>query len=100
MAGRVNFLTRHHNLDLSVVKESGLSLGLVPEELLQDRDNAAGFRQVAVFRPGILQQHIPVSAALQELAAAKQSVVTHLCLTHKALQAVHVLDRLQRWSSN
>lgn len=75
--------------------ESGLGLGLIPEELLQDSDDAAGFRQVAMLCPGILQQHIPVSAALQELAAAKQSVVTHLRLPHEALQAVHVLDGLK-----
>lgn len=74
--------------------ESRLGLGLLLEELLQDRDDAAGFRQVTVLRTHILQQHIPVSTALQELAAAKQGVVTHLCLPHEALQAVHVLDGL------
>lgn len=65
------------------------------EELLQDGDDAAGFGQVAVLRSGVLQQHVPVPAALEELAAAEQGVVTHLCLTHKALQAIHVLDGLQ-----
>ncbi len=75
---------------------SGLGLGLFLEELLQDSDDAAGFRQVAVLCPGVLQQHIPIPATLKELAAAKQGVVTHLCLPHKALQAVHVLDGLQR----
>lgn len=69
------------------------------EELLQDSDDAAGFRQVAVLSPGILQQHISISTALQELAAAKKGVVTHLCLTHKTLQAVHVLDGLSNESS-
>lgn len=82
-------------LELGVVMESGLGLGLFLEELLQHCDDAAGFRQVAVLRPGILQQHIPISAALQELAAAKQSVVTHFCLPHETLQAVHVLDGLR-----
>ncbi len=57
-------VSRPHSLELGVVMESGLGLGLFPEELLQDRDDAAGFRQVAVLRPGILQQHIPISAAL------------------------------------
>lgn len=80
--------------------KSGRGLGLVPEELLQDSDNATGFRQIAVLCSGILQQHIPVATALQELAAAKQGVVTHLCLPHKTLQAVHVLDCLQRQSSD
>lgn len=65
------------------------------EELLQDGDDAAGLGVVAVLRPGVLQQHVPVSAGLQELVAAKQGVVTHLRLPHKALQAVHVLDGLQ-----
>lgn len=76
--------------------ESGPGRGRFPEELLQDADDAAGFGQVAVLCPRILQQHIPVSAALQEEAAAIQGVVTHLCLTHEALQAVHVLDGLCR----
>lgn len=48
-----------------------------------------------MLRPGVLQQHVSVPAALQELAAAEQGVVTHLGLTHEALQAVHVLDGLQ-----
>lgn len=88
---------RCHNLELGVVVES--SLRLLPEELIQDCYDAAGFRQVAVLRPGVLEQHIPISAALEELVAAKQGVVTHLSLPHKALQAVHVLDGLQRVSN-
>lgn len=80
------------------MRESGLGLGLLPEELLQDGDDAAGFRQVAVLRPGVLQQHVSVSTALQELAAAEKRVVTHLGLTHIAFQAVHVLDGLQSGS--
>lgn len=67
---------------------------LLLEELLQDGDDAAGLGVVTVLRPGVLQQHIPVSAGLQELIAAKQGVVAHLRLPHKALQAVHVLDGL------
>lgn len=78
-------VSRLHNLDLGATMESSLGLGLFLEELLQDSDDAAGFRQVAVLRPGVLQQHISISAALQELAAAKQGVMTHLCLTHEAL---------------
>lgn len=69
-------------------------LRLLPEELLEDGDDAAGFGKVAVLGPGVLQEHVAVAAALQELAAAKQSVVAHLGLTHEALQAVHVLDGL------
>lgn len=69
---------------------------LLLEELLQDGDDAAGLGVVAVLRPGVLQQHVPVSTGLQELVAAEQGVVTHLCLPHKALQAVHVLDGLRR----
>lgn len=57
-------LGRPHNLELGVVMDSGLGLGLFLEELLQDSDDVAGFRQVAVLCPGILQQHIPVSTAL------------------------------------
>lgn len=38
---------------LGVVIDSGL--GLFPEELLQDSDDAAGFRQVTVLCSGILQ---------------------------------------------
>lgn len=53
-----------NNLELGVVMESGMDLRLFLEELLQDSDDAAGFRQVAVLRPGILQQYIPISAAL------------------------------------
>lgn len=69
---------------------------LLLEELLQDGDDAVGLGVVAVLRPGVLQQHVPVSAALQELVAAKQGVVTHLRLPHEALEAVHVLDGLRR----
>lgn len=72
--------------------ESGLSL--FTKELVQNGNDVAGFGQVAVLRPGVLQQHVSVPAALQELAAAEQGVVTHLRLTYKALQAVHVLDGL------
>lgn len=75
------------------VSHSGLSL--FAEELLQDADDAAGLWQVAVLRSGVLQQHVAVPAALQELGAAKQGVVAHLSLPHEALQAVHVLDGLQ-----
>lgn len=56
---------------MHVGRGSRLGLGLFPDELLQDRDDAAGFGQVAVLGPGVLQEHVPVSAALQELAAAK-----------------------------
>lgn len=76
--------------------EGRLGQGLLPEELLQDGDDAAGLGVVAVLRPGVLQQHVPVSARLQELVAAKQGVVTHLRLPHEALEAVHVLDGLRR----
>lgn len=72
-----------------------LGQSLFTKELIQNGDDVAGLRQVAVLRPGVLQQHIPVPAALKELAAAEQGVVTHLCLTHETLQAVHVLDGLQ-----
>lgn len=100
MAGRVTESLTSYRESIwapqGVIMGSGLGLGLFPEELLQDGDDAAGFGQVAVLRPGILQQHIPVPAALQKLAAAKQGVVTHLRLPHKTLQAVHVLDGLRR----
>lgn len=72
-----------------------MGLGRFPEELLQDRDDPAGLRQVAVLGLGVLQQHVTVAAALQELAAAEQGVVTHLRLPDEALQAVHVLNGLQ-----
>lgn len=78
--------------------ESGLGLGLFLEELLKDSDDAAGFRQVAVLRSGILQQHVTISTPLQKLAAAEQGVMTHLCLTHKTLQAVHILNGLKNES--
>lgn len=55
----------------SAVMESDLGLSLILEELLQDRDDAAGLRQVAMLGPGVLQQHVPIAAALQELAAAE-----------------------------
>lgn len=77
---------------------SGLSLSLFPEELLEDADDAAGLGQVGVLRPGVLQQHVSVPAALQELVAAEQGVVTRLGLAHETLQAVHVLDGL--WSES
>lgn len=67
---------------------------LFTEELLQHTDDAAGFGKVAVFSSSVLQQHISVSTALQEEAAAEQGVVAHFCLTDKALQVVHVLDGL------
>lgn len=75
----------------------GLGSGptLFAQELLQDADDAAGLGQVAVLRPGVLQQHVAVAAALQELGAAEQGVVAHLGLPHEALQAVHVLDGLR-----
>lgn len=76
--------------------EGPLGQRLLLEELLQDGDDAARLRVVAVLRPGVLQQHVPVSARLQELVAAKQGVVAHLRLPHEALQAVHVLDGLRR----
>lgn len=68
--------------------------GLLAEELLQHADDAAGFRKAAVFGSSVLQQHVSVPAALQEEAAAEQSVVAHFCLTDKSLQVVHVLDGL------
>ena len=67
------------------------------EELLQNRDDPAGLWQVAVFGLGVLQQHVTVAAALEELAAAEQGVVAHLRLPDEALQAVHVLNGLQGW---
>lgn len=53
-----------HNLELCVINESGLGLGLFLDELLQNSDDATGLRQVTVLRPSVLQQHIPISAAL------------------------------------
>lgn len=69
-------------------------LSLLAQELLQHVDDAAGFGQAAVFGSSVLQQHVSVPAALQEEAAAEQSVVAHLCLTDEALQVVHVLNGL------
>lgn len=80
--------------------ESGLSrtrswsLNLFLEELLQDADDAAGLGQVAVLRSCVLQQHVTISAALQELAAAEQGIMARLRLTYETLQAVHVLNGL------
>lgn len=65
--------------------ERELCLVLVLEELLQDADDATGFRQTTVLSPGILQQYITVSTAAQELTAAKQGIVAHLCLPHVSL---------------
>lgn len=80
--------------------ESGLSwsLSLLLEELLQDADDAAGLGQVAMLRSGVLQQHVTISAALQELAAAEQGIMARLRLTYETLQAVHVLNGL--WSGS
>lgn len=75
--------------------ESGLRLSLFLEELLQDADDAAGLGQVTVLCSGVLQQHVAVSAALKELAAAEQGVMARLCLTYETLQAVHVLNGLR-----
>lgn len=88
----------------SVQAESGLGLSLslllllLLEELLQDADDAAGLGQVAMLRSGVLQQHVTISAALQELAAAEQGIMARLRLTYKTLQAVHVLNGL--WSGS
>ncbi|RVE69414.1 hypothetical protein OJAV_G00077720 [Oryzias javanicus] len=79
-----------------ITLESDSGLVLLTEELLQDGDDVAGFGQIAVLRSGVLQQHVAISAGLEELTAPKQGVVTHLRLPHKAFQAVHVLDGLQR----
>lgn len=57
-------VSRLQILELDAVMESGLGLGLFLEELLQDSDDAASFRQVTVLSPSVLQQHIPISAAL------------------------------------
>lgn len=69
------------------------------EELLQDADDAAGLGQVAMLRSGVLQQHVTIAAALQELAAAEQGIMAGLCLTNEPLQAVHVLNGLRSESS-
>lgn len=86
----------------NIQAESGLSrswsLSLFLEELLQDADDAAGLGQVAVLRSGVLQQHVTISAALQELAAAEEGVVAGLRLAYETLQAVHVLNGL--WSES
>lgn len=87
---------RERNKEVSDLMKWRLSQRLLLEELLQDGDDAAGLWVVAVLRPGVLQQHVSVSAGLQELVAAEQGVVTHLRLPHEALQAVHVLDGLRR----
>lgn len=71
-----------------------LGLCLLTQELFQDCYDPAGLRKAAVFSTGVLQQHVPISTALQEQTAAEQSVVAHLCLTDEALQVVHVLDGL------
>lgn len=76
--------------------ESGLGRSRFLEELLQDADDAAGLGQLAVLRSGVLQQHVAVAAALQELAAAEQGVVARLRLAYETLQAVHVLNGLRR----
>lgn len=83
----------------SIQAESGLGLSLFLEELLQDADDAAGLGQVAVLCSGVLQQHVTISAALQELAAAEQSIMARLRLTYETLQAVHVLNGLRSESS-
>lgn len=73
------------------------SLGLLfAEELIQHADDAAGLREVPVLGVGVLEQHVPIPTALQELAAAEQSVVTRLSLADEPLQTVHVLDGLER----
>lgn len=51
-----------------------------------------------MLRSGVLQQHVSVSAALQELAAAEQGVMAGLRLPYETLEAVHVLDGL--WSES
>lgn len=76
-----------------------LSLSLFLEELLQDADDAAGLGQVAMLRAGVLQQHVAIPAALQELAAAEQGVMARLRLPYETLQAVHVLNGLRSESS-
>lgn len=70
------------------------TLSVLPEELLQHVYDATGLRKAAVLGPRVLQQHVPVSTALQEQKAAEQSVVAHFCLTDEALQVVHVLNGL------
>ncbi len=62
--------------------------------LLQHVYDATGLRKAAVLGPCVLQQHVPVSTALQEQTAAEQSIVAHFCLTDEALQVVHVLNGL------
>lgn len=71
------------------------ALSVLPEELLQHVYDATGLRKAAVLGPRVLQQHVPVSTALQEQTAAEQSVVAHFCLTDEALQVVHVLNGLK-----
>lgn len=58
---------------------------LFAEELVQHADDAAGFRKVPVLGVGVLEQHVPIPTALQELAAAEQSVVTRLSLADEPL---------------
>lgn len=52
-----------------------------------------------MLRSGVLQQHVTIAAALQELAAAEQGIMAGLCLTNEPLQAVHVLNGLRSESS-
>lgn len=73
----------------------GALRGLLSEELVQHADDAAGLGEAGVLGSGVLQQHVPVTTALQEQAAAEQSVVTHLSLPDEPLQTVHVLDGLE-----
>lgn len=70
------------------------ALRLLTEELLQDVYDSIGLGKAAVLGACVLQQHVPVSTALQEQTAAEQSVVAHFSLTDEALQVVHVLDGL------
>jgi len=72
------------------------ALRLLTEELLQHVYDSTGLGKAAVLGTCVLQQHIPVSTALQEQTAAEQSVVAHFSLTDEALQVVHVLDGLHR----
>lgn len=82
-------------MSVSLIPISSLGL-LFAEELVQHADDAAGLRKVPVLGMGVLEQHVPIPTALQELAAAEQSVVTRLSLADEPLQTVHVLDGLER----